>query len=315
VEAVSVSRAVPGQPEYELGTTTGINLAKVDKETNYNFYLNLVDSAYFNLMEITLIAGENFTVSTVAGIQDDAEIPNEVIVNEEALRLWGIASAKEAIGQELNFWGTRTLIKGVVKNYNQLSPKSPQIPMIHIYSPNSWEVISIKFWAGSASQQLETVKAEYATIFPGKPFTYFFLDTEYDQQYKAEERFQKVFGALTLFAIFIACLGLFGLATFTVVKRTKEIGIRKSIGASTMNVLTLLSKDFVKTVLISILIGIPIAYFFVQNWLQSFANHIEISWWLFALPSALIILLVIISISGKTISTALMNPVDSLRSE
>lgn len=315
VQAVSVSRAVPGQPESDLGTTTGINLTKVDKETSYNFYLNEVDSAYFNLMEIELLAGENFNASTSTSIQDSPNVLNEVIVNEESLRMWGIASAEEAVGQELNFWGLRAMIKGVVKNYNQLSPKLPQIPMIHVYSPNVLDVVSIKFRAGSASQQLETVKAEYASFFPGKPFSYFFLDTQYDQQYKADERFQKVFGALTLFAIFIACLGLFGLATFTVVKRTKEIGIRKSIGASTTNVLLLLSKDFVKTVLISMLIGIPIAYFFVQNWLQGFANHIELSWWLFALPSALIMLLVIISISGKTISTALMNPVDSLRSE
>ncbi|SOE22050.1 putative ABC transport system permease protein [Spirosomataceae bacterium TFI 002] len=313
VSSVAVSSAVPGQPEYELGTTTGINLAKVDKETNYNFYLNVVDSAYFDLMEISVIAGSNFNSNTVKGINDDET--NEVIVNEEALRLWGIPTAKEAIGQELNFWDTRTLIIGVVKNYNQLSPKLPQIPMIHIYSPNNWDVASIKFNSGGAQEQLETVKAEYAKVFPGKPISYFFLDTKYDQQYKADERFQRVFGALTLFAIFIACLGLFGLATFTVVKRTKEIGIRKSIGASTSNVLLLLSKDFVKTVLFSMLIGIPISYLLVNKWLENFANHMEVSWWLFALPSVLILLLVIISISGKTITTALMNPVDSLRSE
>ncbi len=113
----------------------------------------------------------------------------------------------------------------------------------------------------------------------------------------------------------ISCLGLFGLATFTVAKRTKEIGIRKVIGASTTNLLVLLSKDFIRTALISISIGLPITYLLVRNWLADYAARIELNWWLFAAPSLLIMLLVVISISGKTMATALMNPVKSLRSE
>jgi putative ABC transport system permease protein len=315
VATISSSATVPGQPEAAFSTTTGINLSNVQEETNFNFYLSQIDTAYFSLMDIQLLAGENYTSTSLPGFGDVGDNKRQVIVNEEAIRLWGISAAEEAVGQELSFWGDKWNIKGVIRNYSQLSPKSPQIPIIHIYSPNVSENISVKFHSGNPKDQLALVKSQYEASFPYKPFTYFFLDTEYDNQFKAEERFQKVFGALTLFAIFIACLGLFGLATFTVVKRTKEIGIRKSIGASTINVLILLSKDFVKTVLISMFVGIPIAYFLVQSWLQSFANHIEISWWLFALPSVLIMALVIISISGKTISTALMNPVDSLRSE
>ncbi|MCX6214282.1 FtsX-like permease family protein [Spirosoma sp.] len=141
------------------------------------------------------------------------------------------------------------------------------------------------------------------------------MDTEYDKQYKADDRFQQVFGALTGFAILISCLGLFGLATFTVSKRTKEIGIRKVIGASTTNLMLLLSKEFIRTVLIAILIGLPVTYFLVKNWLANYATRIELSWWLFAAPALLILILVLISISSKTIATALMNPVKSLRSE
>lgn len=315
VATISTSGTVPGQPQAAFSTTTGINLSNVREETNFNFYMSQIDTAYFGLMEIQLLAGENYTSTSLPGFGDIGDNKRQVIVNEEAIRLWGIPTAADAVGQELSFWGEQWNIKGVIKNYSQLSPKTPQIPIIHIYSPNVSENISVKFHGGDPKEQLALVKSQYEASFVGKPFSYFFLDTEYDEQYKAEERFQKVFGALTLFAIFIACLGLFGLATFTVVKRTKEIGIRKSIGASTSNVLMLLSKDFVKTVLISMLVGIPIAYFAVKSWLQGFANHIEISWWLFALPSALIMVLVIISISGKTISTALMNPVDSLKTE
>lgn len=315
VKSVSTSSAVPGSPQASFSTTTGINLSNTQEETNFNYNLTQIDTAYFGLMDIKLLAGENYTSNSLPGYGDIGDAKRQVIVNEEAIRIWGIPSAEEAIGQELSFFGTQWNIKGVVQNYSQFSPKSPQLPIIHVYTPSAQEHISIKFQSGEADEQLALVKAQFEANFAGKTFQYFFLDTEYDQQYKADERFQKVFGALTLFAIFIACLGLFGLATFTVVKRTKEIGIRKSIGASTQNVLLLLSKDFVKTVLISILIGIPIAYYLVNTWLENFANHMEVSWWLFAIPSVLIMLLVIISISGKTIKTALMNPVDSLRSE
>jgi putative ABC transport system permease protein len=315
VKSVSTSTAVPGSPQAAFSTTTGVNLSNTQEETNFNYNLTQIDTAYFALMDIKLLAGENYTSSSIRGFGDAGDKKRQVIVNEEAIRIWGIPTAQEAIGQEVSFFGTQWNIKGVVKNYSQFSPKSPQLPIIHVYTSLAQEHISVKFQSGKADEQLALVKSQFEASFEGKPFQYFFLDTEYDQQYKAEESFQKVFGALTLFAIFIACLGLFGLATFTVVKRTKEIGIRKSIGASTTNVLMLLSKDFIKTVLISMLVGIPTAYFLVQSWLQSFANHIEISWWLFALPSVLIMVLVIISISSKTISTALMNPVDSLKSE
>ncbi|MGB3530038.1 MAG: FtsX-like permease family protein, partial [Saprospiraceae bacterium] len=136
-----------------------------------------------------------------------------------------------------------------------------------------------------------------------------------EKQFKADERFQKVFGILTVFAILIACLGLFGLASFSVAKRTKEIGIRKVIGASTSNLLITLSKDFIKTVLTSMVIGIPVTYFIIKTWLNDFANRIEISWWLFALPVLVVMILVLLSIAGKTLKTAWMNPVKCLRSE
>lgn len=315
VKSVATSTAVPGSPQSAFSTTTGINLSKTQKKSNFNFNLTQIDTAYFGLMDIKFLAGENYNSNSLSGYGDEADKKKEVIVNEEAIRIWGIPTAQEAVGQEISFFGSKWIIKGVVKNYNQFSPKSPQLPIIHVYTSAEQEHISVKFQSGEADEQLALVKSRFEASFKGKPFQYFFLDTEYDQQYKAEESFQKVFGALTLFTIFIACLGLFGLATFTVVKRTKEIGIRKSIGASTSNVMLLLSKGFVKTVLISMLIGIPIAYKLVNMWLENFANHIEIKWWLFAIPSALILVLVTISIGSKTISTAFMNPVDSLKSE
>ena len=213
--------------------------------------------------------------------------------------LWEIPTPAEAIGRRVDLWGHQATIRGVVKNYHYESPKAPYIPIIHLYSPNFDAFASVRFAGGNASEQLATLENVYEASFPFSPFSYFFMDSEYDKQYKADYQFQQVFGALTGFAILISCLGLFGLATFTVAKRTKEIGIRKVIGASTTNLMILLSKDFVKTVLIAILIGIPVSYFLVRNWLANYAARIELSWWLFTAPALLVLFLVLISISSK----------------
>ncbi|MPR34782.1 ABC transporter permease [Salmonirosea aquatica] len=314
VEAVSLSGTVPGLGITQLSTTTSINLSDAAEKNSYNFYLTNIDSSFVDLMGIKLLAGKNYDATSWPVFSDTTK-RDEVLVNEEALRLWGIPTPQEAVGRELSFWGRQWTIRGVLKNYHYESPKAAYIPMIHFYSPNFDSFASVKFSGGNASEQLATLKKVYKSNFPYSPFSYFFLDSEYDKQYKADDRFQQVFSALTGFAILISCLGLFGLATFTVSKRTKEIGIRKVIGASTTNLMILLSKDFMKTVLMAVVIGIPITYFLVENWLANYASHIALSWWLFAAPAALVFVLVIVSISGKTIATALMNPVKSLRSE
>ncbi|NID10460.1 ABC transporter permease [Fibrivirga algicola] len=313
VKAVSLSSTVPGMGSAQMSTTTGINLAGAATKTSYNYNMAAIDTSFINLMGIRLLAGKNFDATTRSGFSDTTT--RQLIVNEETIRLWGIRTPDEAIGKGVDFWGRKAVIRGVINNYHYESPKSPYIPIIHLYSPDFDSFASVKFSEGNAKEQLATLKKVYEASFPYSPFSYFFMDSEYDKQYKADDRFQQVFGALTGFAILISCLGLFGLATFTVSKRTKEIGIRKVIGASTANLMVLLSKEFVKTVLLSIVIGLPITYFIVTNWLANYAVRIDLSWWLFAAPAFLVLVLVLVSIGGKTIATALMNPVKSLRSE
>ncbi|GAB3944108.1 ABC transporter permease [Spirosoma harenae] len=313
VKAVSLSGTVPGLGSAQMGTTTGINLSGAVKKTYYNYYLTKIDTSFIDLMGLQLLAGKNFDATTRPGFSDTTN--RQLIVTEETIRLWGIPTPDEAIGKRVDLWGNQATIRGVVKNYHYESPKAAYLPIIHMYSPSFDSFASVKFWEGNAGEQLATLKKVYEASFPRCPFSYFFMDSEYDKQYKADDRFQQVFGALTGFAILISCLGLFGLATFTVSKRTKEIGIRKVIGASTTNLMILLSKDFIRTVLISIAIGLPITYVVVKNWLANYAARIELSWWLFAAPALLVLILVLVSIGGKTIATALMNPVKSLRSE
>jgi len=313
VKAVSLSNAVPGLGTTQMSTTTGINLSESTRPTHYNYYLTQIDTSFIDLMGLRLLAGKNFDAATPLAFSDPAN--RQIIVNEETLRLWEIPTPEAAIGKRVNFWGNPATIRGVVNNYHYESPKAAHIPIIHLYWPQFDSFASVKFAGGNAKEQVAMLKRVYEASFPYSPFSYFFMDSEYDKQYKADDRFQQVFGALTGFAILISCLGLFGLATFTVSKRTKEIGIRKVVGASTANLLALLSTDFIRTVSLAILIGLPITYFIVKNWLANYAVRIELSWWLFAAPSLLILVLVLVSIGSKTIAAALMNPVKSLRNE
>ncbi|MEM6801639.1 MAG: ABC transporter permease [Bacteroidota bacterium] len=309
VSRVALSEAVPGEPNSQFSTTSGINLTEAIQKHDYNFYINAIDADYLPLMGMKLVAGDNFRSTSRSDF-------NDMVVNEEAIRLWGISDPKEAIGKKVDMWGRKWNLIGVIKDYHQETVKSAQIPIIHRFNDNSFNSnASIQFKSGNPREQVAEIEAIYKAHFPASPFTYFFQDAKYEELYKADDRFQKVFGVLTAFAILIACIGLFGLASFTIVKRTKEIGIRKVIGAGTMQVLFLLSKDFIKTVLLSMMIGIPITYFIINNWLQNFANRIEINLWLFLLPSLMILILVFLSISVKTIKTAMANPILSLRDE
>jgi putative ABC transport system permease protein len=159
------------------------------------------------------------------------------------------------------------------------------------------------------------VEKTYKTINPNQPFEYTFLDQTFADQYRDDERKGNLFLAFSSMAIFIACLGLFGLATFTAEQRTKEIGVRKVLGASVANIVTLLSKDFLKLVLVAIVIASPIAYYAMHRWLQDFAYRVDISWWIFGLAGLLAVGIALLTVSFQSIRAALVNPVKSLRSE
>ena len=159
------------------------------------------------------------------------------------------------------------------------------------------------------------VKAEWKKFFPGNTFEYFFLDDHFDEQYKADQRFGQVFTLFTSLAILVACLGLFGLASFTTLQRTKEIGIRKVLGASVTNILRLLFREFAVLLLIAFVIAVPIAWFTTSNWLQGYAFRIGLQWTFFVLPFFVIVAIALITVSFQSIKAAIANPVKSLRTE
>ena len=162
---------------------------------------------------------------------------------------------------------------------------------------------------------MKAIKAKYDAFFPGNLFDYYFLDDKFNKQYANDQLFGKIFGIFSGFAIFIACLGLLGLSLFATTQRTKEIGVRKVLGASVSNIVLLLSKDFIRLVFIAFLIASPVAWFIMNNWLSDFAYRINISWWVFIAAGMLAVFIALATISFQAIKAAIANPVKSLRTE
>lgn len=311
VQKVGLSGTVPGLSLHELGTTS--NIKRVGQEEaggSYNYYHVTIDADFIPAMDMKFIAGRNF----VAGE------PNldQVIINEEAVARLGFASPEEAVGSKITFqtrWpGVPATIIGVLKKYYQQSPKEQQIPMLFRYYEGA-DYFSVKLSAKDMHKAVADVKAVWDKVYPNTVFHYFFLDDVYNQQYLADMRFGQVIATFSILAIVIACLGLFGLSAFTIVQRTREIGIRKVLGASVLQIVHLLSKDFVKVVLIAAIVALPVAYIGIEQWLSGYAVRISLSVWLFILPVVIILVIALCTVSFQTIKTALSNPSNALKQE
>jgi putative ABC transport system permease protein len=311
IQRVARSESLPGLSLHEISTTS--NVTRVGKEKNqgsYNYYFLEVDADYIPTLGMKLVSGRNF--------KDGDPNHDQVIINEEAVTRLGFSNADEAIGSKITFRtrsdGQPATIIGVLQNYYQQSPKEQQIPMLLTYEENAG-YFSMRLKAGSVDESIAIVKNVWDEVYPNTVFHYFFLDEAYDQQYKADAQFGKVIASFCFLAIVIAGLGLFGLSSFTIVQRTKEIGIRKVLGASVMQIVHLLSKEFAKVVLVAAFIALPVAYFAVDQWLSGFAARITLQGWMFLIPVIIILFIALVTVSFQTIKTALSNPSGSLRQE
>jgi len=206
-------------------------------------------------------------------------------------------------------------IVGVVADYHQKSLRYPLEPIIFFPAYGTFSDISIKISSADVSKTLSAIKGIYDKFFPGNLFDYVFLDDRFNRQYKNEQLFGKVFGLFACFAIFIACLGLFGLSLFATMQRTKEIGVRKVLGASVSNILLLLSRDFLKLIMVANIIAFPVAWWIMHNWLQDFAYRTNLSWWIFLSAAIIALIIAIVTIGLQTIKASMANPVKSLRTE
>ena len=309
ISHVSQSFCVPGLSTVHMGSVRGVNLIGALENHNFNFYNYFIDADYLETLRIELLEGENFSPM--------GNNENKVLLNEEAARLLLMGSGmKDVINQRIDFWGTRWTIIGVVKNFHQASVKSNHIPLIFTFTNASFgKYLSIRTTGDDLPRQVASINAVYDEVFPNMPFDYFFLDQEFDKQYQADQRFQQVFTILSTFALFITCLGLFGLSAFTVAKRTKEIGIRKVLGASIRNILHLMSIDTVKLMVIAVLIAAPLSYWFASEWLNQFAFRINLGFWILLIPPLGVLVLGWITVLSRTWKTAIDNPVNTLRDE
>lgn len=211
--------------------------------------------------------------------------------------------------------GKKGQIIGVVKDFDFNSLSNPMEPLVIDVNAPRFTEFAISIQPDHIDATIAHVKQTWDQLFPERVFEYSFLDKDIDNQYRDKENFSRMIGYFAVAAILLSCSGLFSLAFFLAVKRTKEIGIRKVLGADISTIMVLLSADFIKLVLLSALIASPVAWWLMHNWLQSFAYRISIAWWTFAAATLLAVLVAFITISFQSIKAALINPVDSLRSE
>ena len=272
-----------------------------------------IDEDYIPTLGMELVAGRNFSPEMTTD-------SNAVIINETAAKKLGF---ENPIGQHL--YGSNKRISN-----GQIRPMQTIIGVVKDFHFTSlrYNIDALSFWlnplpsnivlqvnTSSLPDLLANIERQWKTIAPGQPFAYRFMDESFDDLYRSEERMNKLFTIFSSLSIFIACLGLFGLVAFATERRTKEIGIRKILGASTTNLVALLSKDFLKLVLIALIIAIPLAWFLMNNWLQDFAYATSLDWWIFIGTGLAVILIAFLTVSFQSVKAAIRNPVDTLRSE
>ncbi len=273
----------------------------------------MIDADYVPTLDIRVSAGRNFSD---AGMADkySAAMVNETLVKELG---W-----KQVIGKRIRFnygnneTGERTVI-GVVKDFHTYSLQHKVEPMVLLMPPvaSMEDNLYVKINTANTAEALEHIEKVYKQFDKNNPVTFHFLDQNFAQQYAAEQKQEQLSLIFTILAVFLACLGLFGLAAFTAQQRTKEIGIRKVLGASVVSIIAMLSKTYVKLVLIAVSIAVPVAWFMMNSWLQDFAYRVDISWWMFAAAGTVAILIALVTVSFQAIKAAVANPVKSLRSE
>jgi putative ABC transport system permease protein len=206
-------------------------------------------------------------------------------------------------------------IIGVLENYHQMSLKEQVTPLVYRYTPSFAQFLSFKMENENYQQVLSQVEQAWNTHFPGNPMDYFFLDQFFNRQYESDKRFGEIFTMFTALAIFVACMGLFGLASFMTIQRTKEIGIRKALGSSSTDVILLLSKGFIQLVLIANLIAWPVAWYLMHNWLQTFPYRIDINPLLFVFAGLGVVIIAFLSVGFQTVRAAGINPAIALKNE
>jgi len=265
-----------------------------------------VDEGFIPTFGIKMAAGRNFSHE----IKTDS---NKYIINETTVTTLGWGTPEKAINKQIKYGNVTGNVIGVMKDFHFESLHQPIIPMILILQP--YGRLSIKVSGHNVQSSVSLIRSTWQHYLPNTPFDFSFLDQHFDQLYRSEQQQGTLFTIFACIAIFIACLGLFGLSAFTITQRVKEIGVRKVLGASVPQIVIELSKDFLSLVLIAAAVAIPVAIYAMHNWLLTFASRIELSWWILAIAGIIALIIAFATISIQSIKAATANPVKSLRSE
>lgn len=306
VNEVTISSGIPG------GNTNGAYSEIQNKEGDMqvaNLDMYSVDYDFLQEYKMKVLAGRGFSRDF------GTDSTHAMVINESAAKLFGYATPAEAVGRSFRQWGREGTIIGVIKDFHFRSLQENIKPLTLRLEPRDCDMVSVRVAPGDLSGTIAAIEKQWKTMMPNRPFNYFFLDEFFDRQYSTEERFGKLFLNFAVLAILISCLGLLGLASYSAIQRTREIGIRKVMGASVADIVNLLSKDFLQLVLISFVIATPVAWYFMHKWLEVFAYRISIGWWVFALSGFIAVLIAIGTISYQAIKAALADPVKSMRAE
>ena len=319
VKNVSASADIPGRSVVEYAP---VARAKSQNDSDY-FGASVpgIDTSFFSTYQIELLEGRMFQRSETMAfrIGDNVEsIP--VLVNEQFLKRLEISDVRDALREKLQFWWGPEMrhaeIVGVVADHHQESLEKRIEPVMYM-QPRwmGWRYFSIRLESGALQSTLGAIESVHSKTFPDNSFSYFFLDEFFDNQYKDDLQFGRIFNVFTMLAIVVTCLGLIGLSIFSVSQRTKEVGIRKVLGASTSVILYLFSKDFLKVLLVSYCITVPVIYWGSHEWLQNFTFRIPLTWQMFALPPVLLIIITLVTIGVTSLKAALETPIRALRQE
>jgi len=304
---VTASVSIPGE---RFGSGNAGPAIYGDENHDTYFRVGRVMPNYLAFYNIKLLSGRSF--------YNNVEADNgSIIINEEAVKEFGLQDPEEAILKKVIWNGHECTIIGVTQSFHQQSLHIVPEPMILYTMPfeNTYNYLLVRVNAGNFEKSIASVQNEYKAVFANNPFNYFFLDSYFEQQYKKDIAFRKLFSFFSIIALIIGFIGLHGLTTYRIIKRTKEIGVRKVNGAKILEVMAILNKDYAKWVAMAFVISTPIAWFGMRKWLENFAYKTEISWWIFALAGLLALVIALITVSWQSWRAATRNPVEALRYE
>jgi len=305
IQSVTFSSNTPVEDDNDMWSTFKYDHA--EKETDFYVITKFADNQYLSTYKLPLVAGRNLQRSDTA---------REFLVSEMLVKNLGIANPQDVLNKEINLWGFMNgQIVGVVKDYTARSFRRDRAPVLITTAKRFYNQAGIKFATGDVSSAMRSIERLWGQTFPEFVFEYKFLDDKIESFYKQENQLSNLYQIFAVIAIFLSCLGLYGLASFMAVQRIKEVGIRKVLGASVSSVVYLFSKEFIILIGIAFAIASPIAWYFMHKWLQDYVYRINISWWLFIAGGISAIVIALITVSFQAIKAAIANPVKSLRTE